>query len=186
MTDLNQLPSNLPTPTDDGATSHLQGLTLPAISLNATSGILIDLSQRKGLIVIYFYPKTGRPNVPLPVDWDIIPGARGCTPQACAFRDHMEEMKILKAEVFGVSSQSTLHQSEAKKRLHLPFELLSDESLKFKDALRLPTFLSDQEQLYRRVTLIVGSGTIVKVFYPVFPPDKNAEEVIAWIRKNKK
>ncbi|MFM8885832.1 MAG: peroxiredoxin [Chthoniobacterales bacterium] len=186
MQNLSRLPANLPVPQDDGAASHLTELSLPHILLPATSGASVDLAARTGFFVVYFYPKTGRPDVPLPKDWDVIPGARGCTPQSCAFRDHMAELKSLNAEVFGVSSQSTAYQVEAKERLHLPFELLSDERFMFRDKLQLPIFSAEGEELYRRVTLIAHSGIIKKVFYPVFPPDKNASEVINWLTENKK
>jgi len=186
MTNLNRLPTNLPAPKDDGATSHLTGLLIPEISLPATSGASMSLTRSKGFVVVYFYPKTGRPNVPLPRDWDVIPGARGCTPQSCSFRDHMAELKSLDAEVFGVSSQTTSYQIEAKERLHLPFELLSDTQFLLRDRLRMPTFLAEGEELYRRVTLIIHEGIIAKVFYPVFPPDQNATDVIKWLSKIRK
>ncbi len=176
------LPPNLPVPVDDGACAHLAGLALPPIALPATHGGAVDLSQRPGRTVIYIYPMTGRPGLPLPEGWNDIPGARGCTPQSCAFRDHHHELQALGAEVFGLSTQSTAYQHEAAERLHLPFPLLSDEALRFGAALRLPTFVVDDKTLLRRVTLIASQGRIEHVFYPVFPPDRNAEAVIDWLK----
>jgi peroxiredoxin len=137
-----------------------------------------------GRWVIYIYPMTGRPDAFLPDGWDEIPGARGCTPQACSFRDHYAELKSLDSGVFGLSAQTTQDQREARDRLHLPFQLLSDSSLRLKDALRLPTFTVAGMELYKRLTLIAENGLIKKVFYPVFPPDRNAEDVLAWLREH--
>jgi len=179
---LQSLPDNLPMPTDDGASDHLPGMTLPSVPLTSTSGETVDLSKMTGTSVVYCYPMTGRPDLELPENWDDIPGARGCTPQSCAFRDHHDEIQALGARVFGVSTQSTEYQREAVERLHLPYELLSDEGLAFAKALDLPAFEVEGMTLIKRLTLVIENGTIKKVFYPVFPPDANAAEVAAWLR----
>ena len=176
-----QLPANLPVPEDDGACARLRGQHLPDLSLLSTSGSYINVRQQPGLVVLYAYPLTGRPGVPLPVGWDAIPGARGCTPEACSFRDHHAEIRRLGAEVFGLSTQSTDYQREVRARLHLPFDLLSDEALAFTSALSLPTFEIGSIRLLRRVTLIVFHGTIEHVFYPIFPPDKHAIDVVSYL-----
>ncbi|MGH8671374.1 MAG: peroxiredoxin [Burkholderiales bacterium] len=181
-TNLSQLPENLPVPVDDGAAARLEGSLLPDLALLKTDGATIILADLKGQWVIYIYPMTGRPDVPLPDGWDGVPGARGCTPQSCGFRDHYAELKALKTGVFGLSAQTTEYQREARDRLHLPFELLSDSSLKLKSALRLPTFNVAGMELFKRLTLVAENGRIKKVFYPVFPPDRNADEVLAWLR----
>ena len=181
-----ELPKDLPVPQDDGACKHLTGIRLPSIALRSTRGRTVDLSMLKGTTVVYIYPRTGRPDQELPTGWNAIPGARGCTPQSCAFRDHYQELKGLGvSELFGLSTQDTAYQQEAVERLHLPFELLSDEKLEFAKALSLPTFEVDGMKLIKRITLIVCDGRIVKVFYPVFPPDKNAGEVIKWLTANR-
>lgn len=180
-----ELPENLPIPLDDGACRHLTGLFLPSIVLTSTAGRIVDLSRQAGRVVVYCYPRTGQPGVDLPAGWDEIPGARGCTPQACAFRDHYAELRQLGAQVFGLSSQDTAYQREAVERLHLPFELLSDAALEFAGHLQLPTFEVDGLTLIKRLTLIVNEGQIEKVFYPVFPPDQNAQDVIDWLRAAK-
>jgi len=177
------LPPDLPVPRDDGRAQHLVGLTLPALVLAATDGSSVDLSQLAGRTVIYIYPRTGRPGEPLPDGWDAIPGARGCTPQSCGFRDHFAELKQLGvARVFGLSTQDSDYQREAAERLHLPFPLLSDREFRFTRALDLPTFEVAGMTLLKRMTLVIDDRTIVKVFYPVFPPDKSADEVVAWLR----
>lgn len=183
MVDFAELPKDLPIPSDDGACNHLLGEALPSVELLSTQGRSINLSKRLSRLVIYCYPMTGRPENPLPDQWNLIPGARGCTPQSCAFRDHHQELRKLEAEVFGVSTQSSEYQKEAAERLHLPFELLSDSDLKFADALKLPIFEFQGEQLIKRMTFIANAGQIVKIFYPVFPPDKNADEVINWLQR---
>jgi peroxiredoxin len=175
------LPENLPAPIDDGACDHLLGLQLPSLPLPSTAGNRVDLASLAGTTVIYCYPRTSRPDEPLPPGWDEIPGARGCTSQSCAFRDHYQELQALVARVFGLSTQSTDYQQEAVARLQLPYALLSDADPAFTRALRLPTFTVDGMTLIKRLTLIITDGQIVKVFYPVFPPDKNAEEVIRWL-----
>ena len=174
--------SQIPPPVDDGAVSHLRGSRLPPVSLQATNGEKIDLSACRGRTVVYIYPRTGRPGVPNPDGWDMIPGARGCSPQSCAFRDHFAELKRLGVDqLYGLSTQDTAYQQEAADRLHLPFPLLSDERLEFARALRLPTFQADGMTLLKRCTLVVDDGRVAHVFYPVFPPDRNAGEVIAWL-----
>ncbi|WP_028946476.1 peroxiredoxin [Synechocystis sp. PCC 6714] len=183
MDKLIELPPDLPIPVDDGACSHLLGIHLPSISLPSTQGEYVDLSMFLGRVVVYCYPMTGQPGIPLPDEWDTIPGARGCTPQSCNFRDHYQELNKLGASVFGLSTQSTNHQLEAKIRLHLPFELLSDHALNFTNMLKLPIFKVEGKHFIKRVTLIIEEGKIIKIFYPVFPPDKSADEVINWLQK---
>jgi len=177
-----ELPKDLPIPQDDGACGHLTGTKVPALALASTRGRRVDLSTLAGTTVIYIYPRTGRPDQELPTGWNAIPGARGCTPQSCAFRDHYQELKALGvSELFGLSTQETAYQQEAAERLHLPFEILSDGKLEFAQALRLPMFEIDGMRLIKRITLIARDGRIEKVFYPVFPPDRNADEVIEWL-----
>jgi len=177
-----ELPKDLPIPQYDGACNHLTGMKLPALALASTRGRSVDLSTLAGTSVVYIYPRTGRPDQELPTGWNAIPGARGCTPQSCAFRDHYQELKALGVtELFGLSTQDTAYQQEAAERLHLPFELLSDEKLEFAQTLRLPMFEVDGMKLIKRITLIARDGAIAKVFYPVFPPDRNAFEVIEWL-----
>jgi peroxiredoxin len=180
---LYELPQDLPIPIDDGACNHLQGMQLPSIPLMSTTGRVVDLAKISGRTVVYCYPRTGRPDEDPPQGWNEIPGARGCTPQSCAFRDHYEELRALGAEVFGLSTQDSNYQREAVERLHLPFPLLSDEKLIFTKAINLPTFEVEAMTLIKRLTLIVRNGLVEHVFYPVFPPDKNADEVIGWLRK---
>lgn len=179
------LPSNLPVPEDDGAARHLTGLALPDIRLRATDGSEISLGALAGRSVVYAYPRTGVPGQPLPNGWDDIPGARGCTPQSCAFRDHFAELKAAGVDqVFGLSTQTTEYQREVAERLHLPFRLLSDAGLQLTRALALPTFEIDGMTLIKRLTLIIDEGRITKVFYPVFPPDQNAGEVLGWLQES--
>src|SRR5262249_20701027 len=188
--DLHTLPDGLPVPTDDGLCDHLPGLKLPSIDLNATDGRTVDLAGLLGTTVVYIYPRTGRPDEPGSAAWDAIPGARGCTPQSCGFRDHYSELRALGVSaIFGLSTQTTDYQREAVERLHLPFPLLSDSTLAFTRALRLPTFEfepygAEQSTLLKRMALIICDGCIAKVFYPVFPPDRNADDVIAWLKVN--
>lgn len=175
--------SRLPPPDDDGAVRHLGGARLPPVALRATDGGTVDLSAHRGRTVVYIYPRTGRPGVPNPDGWDMIPGARGCSPQSCAFRDHSAELKRLGVErLYGLSTQDTAYQREAAERLHLPFPLLSDERLQFARASGLPTFEIAGATLLKRCTLVVDDGRVTHVFYPVFPPDKNADQVIAWLK----
>lgn len=180
------LPVDLPRPVNDGACDHLPGLRVPAIALPATDGTMVDLSlARDGRTVVYVYPRTGRPNEPLPTGWDAIPGARGCTPESCAFRDHHAELQALGARVFGLSAQSTDDQREVVERLHLPFAVLSDADLAFARALRLPTFTVDGMELIKRLTLVLRAGAIEHVFYPIFPPDAHAADVCRWLANNR-
>jgi len=177
------LPPDIPVPQDDGAARHLTGMKLPDIALAATSGPAVNLSRLKGRTVLYVYPRTGVPGVDAPPGWDDIPGARGCTPQSCGFRDHFAELKALGvAGVYGLSTQDTGYQREAAERLHLPFPILSDADLKLARAIDLPTFSTSGMTLFKRMALVIDDGTIVKAFYPVFPPDKNAQEVVVWQR----
>lgn len=180
--DWQSLPADLPVPQDDGAAAHLPGMPLPSMPLVATDGRIVDLATLPGTVVIYAYPRTSEPDKPLPEGWDLIPGARGCTPQSCAFREHHAELCALGAEVFGLSTQSAAYQQEAATRLHLPFALLSDAGLHFAHALRLPTFTTAGMILLKRLTMIAVNGTITHVFYPVFPPDRNADDVLAWLQ----
>jgi peroxiredoxin len=177
------LPPDIPAPQDDGATDHLTGRRLPDLALPATSGGAVNLAKLKGRSVLYLYPRTGVPGVDLPPGWNEIPGARGCTPQSCGFRDHFAELKQLGvAQVFGLSTQDTAYQQEAASRLHLPFPILSDATLAFTEALKLPTFGVAGMTLLKRMALVIDDGVITKVFYPVFPPDRNAADVVAWIQ----
>ena len=185
QTNLNQLPANLPRPKDDGGARHLTGMALPDLELPSTQNRRVNLSKVSApRIVIYAYPMTGRPDRQLPQGWDDIPGARGCTPETCGFRDHHKDLAKLHAEVFGVSTQDTAYQQEMVKRLEVPFEVLSDEQMAFARALQLPTFTVDGMTLLKRLTIVARSGRIEHVFDPVFPPDKHAEEVIAWLKRH--
>jgi peroxiredoxin len=182
--ELQSLPGGLPAPEDDGAARHLVGMSLPAMSLVSTDGLLCSLDDLgPGPTVIYLYPLTGRPDIVLPPGWDLIPGARGCTPEACSFRDHFAELRgVGAARVFGLSSQGSEYQREVVERLHLPFAMLSDERLALADALDLPTFSTGGDRLYRRLTIVSIDSVIEHVFYPVFPPDTHAGEVGEWFR----
>jgi peroxiredoxin len=176
--------SSLPVPVDDGAADHLLGSEVPSLSLPSTLGDRPDLAEAaRALLVIYVYPRTGRPAEPLPAGWDEIPGARGCTPQSCAFRDHVQDLAACGAAVVGISAQSPGEQSEFAEREHIPYPLLSDSDLQLADRLGLPTFEVAGMRLYRRLTFIASKGRIDKVFYPVFPPERNASEVLAWIEE---
>lgn len=175
--------SKIPAPQDDGGARHLEGMHVPDIALPATDGSRVSLGVLVGRTVVYAYPRTGRPDlIALVDDWDMIPGARGCTPQSCAFRDHHAEVLASGvARVLGLSTQDTAYQREAVERLHLPFAILSDEKLALTGALRLPTMQVAGETLLKRFALIIDDGRITKVFYPVFPPDRNAADVLAWL-----
>jgi peroxiredoxin len=181
--DVYTLPDDLPVPEDDGACDHLPGRALPALSLQATTGGTIDLATVGAgrTSVLFIYPRTGKPGEPLPEGWDLIPGARGCTPQSCAFRDLHGEFSERGVEVLGLSAQSPHDQAELAERVHLQFPVISDPELKLAEALALPTFEVAGMTLYKRVTLVIRDGEIAKVFYPVFPPDRNAAEVLAWL-----
>jgi peroxiredoxin len=184
MSNFLDLPADLPVPVDDGAGRHLPGRTMPNLSLPSTDGGEVELSTLgPGLTVLYVYPLNGRPGVDLPEGWDSIPGARGCTPEACGFRDHYGELQAAGAgALFGLSSQSTDYQAEFAERIGLPFALLSDTRLELAQALDLPTFTAQQQRLYKRMTLVLRGSVIEHVFYPIFPPDKHAAEVLRWMR----
>jgi peroxiredoxin len=178
-----ELPPDLPAPVDDGAARHLTGVRLPDLALAATDGSAVNLGGLAGRTVVYAYPRTGEPGQPSPEGWDAIPGARGCTPQSCGFRDHFAELERLGiAQLYGLSTQSTAYQREAAERLHLPFAILSDADLKLTNAIRLPTFEVAGMTLLKRMAWVIDDGVVTKVFYPVFPPDRNAAEVVAWLR----
>ena len=184
--DPNVLLVDLPVPQDDGAAQHLTGFRLPDIALVATDGTPVNLSKLKGRTVVYVYPRTGRPGQALPTGWDAIPGARGCTPQSCGFRDHFVELKQLGvAALYGLSTQDTAYQREAAERLHLPFAILSDAGLKLTQAMRLPTFTVDGMTLIKRMAWVIDDGVVSRVFYPVFPPDRSAAEVIDWLGESR-
>ena len=177
--------SAIPAPVDDGAANHLVGVDLASVPLPSTTGETVDLSRLSGRTVVYAYPRTGRPGVANPAGWDLIPGARGCTPQSCAFRDHFAELKKLGvSHLFGLSTQDTAYQREAAARLHLPFAILSDAAGLLTSAMKLPTIEVDGMTLLKRLTLIMDDGKIRHVFYPVFPPDQNARDVVSWIVGN--
>jgi peroxiredoxin len=180
--------SKIPAPPDDGAARHLEGMTVPDVVLAATDGTQVSLGKIPGRIVVFGYPRTGVPGqVSLVDDWDMIPGARGCTPQTCAFRDlHKVMIAAGAARVFGLSTQDPAYQHEAAERLHLPFPLLSDEKLVLTKALRLPTMQVAGMTLIKRLALVIDDSTISKVFYPVFPPDRNAGDVLAWLEQNRR
>jgi peroxiredoxin len=174
--------STIPAPHDDGGARHLAGSRLPSIPLPAPDGSMIDLAAQRGRTVVYAYPRTGQPHVPNPDGWDMIPGARGCSPQSCAFRDHFSELQAHGvSHLFGLSTQDTAYQREAAERLHLPFAILSDAGLNLTKAMRLPTFEVGGMTLLKRLTLVIEDGVVEHVFYPVFPPDRNASDVLAWL-----
>jgi len=186
--DLYQLPADLPIPVDDGAAKHLIGLRLPPIALPSTDGSSVRLDQLNvPFTVVYCYPRTGRPDADAPggiAAWNAIPGARGCTPQSCAYRDHSQELRQLGAIVYGLSTQTSDYQREAVQRLRLPFALLSDADGKFSASLRLPTFEVEGVRLLKRLTFVIQEGRIVHCVYPVFPPDQDAERAATWIREH--
>jgi peroxiredoxin len=183
--DLHTLPPDLAVPEDDGAADHLPAAAVPAVALRASDGERVDLGAAAagdGFLVVYVYPQTGVPGRPVPAGWDRIPGARGCTPQSCAFRDGAGELAGLGATVFGLSGQPLDGQREFAARERLPYPLLNDSGFHLAEALGLPTFVANGVRYYRRLTLVARRGRIVKVFYPVFPPQDNAGDVIAWLR----
>jgi peroxiredoxin len=179
------LPDDLPEPQDDGDCDHLHGARIPELWLASSAGYPVNLAQLCGRTVVYCYPRTGQPAQPIPDGWDAIPGARGCTPQSCSFRDHFRELTGAGAShLFGLSTQDTEYQREVVQRLGLPYPLLSDWELNFVRALKLPTFRFNSMTLIKRMTLVIDDGCIAKVFYPVFPPDKSAEQVLEWLMQN--
>jgi peroxiredoxin len=180
--DVYTLPPDLPVPVDDGAADHLLGTMLPQLTLESSQGPASMRELGRERLVLYVYPRAGRPGRPLLPGWDDIPGARGCTPQSCAFRDHAAELAELRAPVAGLSAQTLDDQVEFAERNHIPYPVIADPELRLGQALRLPTFDVDGLTLYKRITLVVEACAIAKVFYPVFPPDRNAEEVVAWLR----
>jgi peroxiredoxin len=177
--------SSIPQPKDDGATQHLCDAKLAPVSLAATDGSQVDLAVLPGRTIVYAYPRTGQPGVDNPAGWDMIPGARGCTPQSCSFRDHFAELKALGVRhLFGLSTQDPAYQREAAERLHLPFPLLSDVDLKLTEAMRLPVFGTAGMTLLKRFTLVIDDGVVRHVFYPVFPPDQSAAVVLDWLSRS--
>jgi peroxiredoxin len=178
---------DLPVPVDDGAATHLQGAAVPSVVLPSTLGGLLDLRDAsRDLLAVYVYPRTGRPGEPLPAGWDEIPGARGCTPQSCAFRDHVSDLAAHGASLIGISAQSPAEQLEFARREHIPYPLLSDSELRLAKTLGLPTFEVAGMTLYRRLTFIAQAACIEKIFYPVFPPERNASDVLAWLGQTRK
>ena len=184
MTNLSQLPTDLPIPQDDGCANHLKGMKLPNVSLNATNGSTVHFGDIKGKLVIYCYPMTGQPNIALPDGWDQIPGARGCTPQSCSFRDHYQEIQALGADLVGLSVQTTEYQKEMVDRLHLPFPVVSDVNYQFQKALNMPTFVASGMTLLKRVTLIANNGVIEAAHYPIFPSDSDPAWVINYLKSH--
>jgi peroxiredoxin len=183
--DFTVLPDGLPEPENDGAADHLPGAELPDLGLPSTTGSDVNLRDAaRGTLVLYVYPRTGKPGEPLPPGWDDIPGARGCTPQSCSFRDAHADIERLGARVHGLSAQSLADQHELAARVGLPYALLSDPELELAAALGLPTFEVAGMKLYKRITLIARAGRIAHVFYPVFPPDRNATDVTDWLARN--
>jgi peroxiredoxin len=180
--DIHTLPPDLPVPEDDGAADHMAGMAVPPVALPSTQGGEVVLADLRGLTVLFCYPRTGRPDQELPPDWNAIPGARGCTPEACGFRDRHEQFADLGARVLALSTQNPEYQREMAERLHLPFPVLSDERLELAQKLRLPTFTTSGWTLVKRLTLVIRDGRIEHVFYPVFPPDTHAVEVLEWLR----
>ena len=187
MTDYTALPAGLPVPTDDGAADHLPGTKLPSMSLATSDGKTVDLADLgPGRTIVYLYPLTGRPGVDLPQGWDSIPGARGCSTEACDFRDHFANLQQAGAsQVYGMSSQDPDYQAEVVERLHLPFVMISDPQLALGDAVNLPMFSAPgHDRLYSRLTLVVRDGTIERAFYPIFPPNTHAQQVLDWLREH--
>jgi len=186
MTSLEQVDwSMLPRPRDDGAADHLQGAALPAVRLPTTDGDTVDVSRLPGLTVVFVYPMTGQPGRDLPLGWDAIPGARGCTPQVCSIRDQfgaLQEAGV--SHLFGLSTQDVSYQREAAMRLHLPFALISDAGFALAESPGLPTFYAERSRYYRRLTLVIERGRIAKVFYPIFPPSSAPDEVFSWLQRH--
>jgi peroxiredoxin len=180
------LPPDLPVPVDDGAATHLAKMVLPPLALRATGGEIVTLSALPGpRAVLYLYPMTGRPGVLLPDGWNLIPGARGCTPEACGLRDHHVGFAHLGAHLYGLSSQDSAYQQEVVDRLGLTFPLLPDPGLQLAEALRLPSFEVEGKRLYKRRTMVISNGRVERVFYPIFPPDTHAEEILSWLASSR-
>lgn len=178
---------DLPIPEDDGACNHLKGSRVPSVTLLSTSEGNVDLSKEEGLIIVFFYPRTAAPNEIVPDEWNSIPGARGCTPQTCSFRDHVKDLTGLGVRrIYGISTQDTPYQQEARERLRLPYNLLSDEKLKLAQALTLPTFEWKGRTLIKRLALAIKEGQIVNVWYPIFPPGESAEQVRQWLETQRR
>lgn len=184
MKNLNKLPDDLPVPVDDGACNHLLGTRLPSVMLTDISGSSIDIGSIEGIVAIFFYPMVGRPDSPPMTGWNDIPGARGCTPQSCSYRDNYSRFEKPGIKLFGISSQPLVDQKEAHQRLKLPFELLNDSEFVLTKLMGLPTFEYKKMTYIKRITIIVENGIIKKTFYPVFPPDENVIDVIKWIEHN--
>jgi len=180
--DFRTLPPDLPVPVDDGAADHLPGAAVPPLRLPSTQGEIALQDAAATLTVLYVYPRTGVPGEPSPDGWDAIPGARGCTPQSCAFRDAVAAFGEHGAQLLGMSAQPLAAQEEFAAREHIPYPLLADPELELAAALRLPTFVVGDMTLYRRITLVLEAGRVARAFYPVFPPDRNAEEVLEWLK----
>lgn len=180
--DLYTLPEGLPVPEDDGACGHLLGRMVPQLTLESSQGPVSLRALSMDRLVLYVYPRAGRPDAPSPAGWDEIPGARGCTPQSCAFRDHASELEAHGARVAGLSAQPLDEQREFADRNHIPYPVIADPELKLGAALGLPTFEFDGATVYKRVTLVIEACAIAKVFYPVFPPNENAADVVRWLK----
>ncbi len=183
MKNLYQLPANLPVPVDDGACDHLKDMPLPSLMLRTSTGRSVDLSAEEGIVVIFFYPMIGNPDSPPMAGWNEIPGARGCTPQTCSYRDNYDQLLELGVTIFGASSQVIEEQQETVERLGLSFELLNDSDFRLTDLLGLPTFEYLGEKMIKRLTIVIRDSVIRKVFYPVFPPDQNVNDVIVWLNE---
>jgi peroxiredoxin len=180
------LPTDLPVPKDDGGFDHIRNSTIPSISLNTTSNTEVDLSTLPGLTILFTYPRTGGPNETIPDAWNAIPGARGCSPQACSFRDALSTLRSKGVkQIYGLSTQDTAYQQEAKERLHLSYDLLSDEALEFVNSVKMPTFTWEGNELVKRSILAIEDGKVVKVWYPVFPTDASARLVDEWLNSGR-
>lgn len=176
-------PSDIPVPQDDGACNHLTGKDFPSLEIPSTAGNVVDISSLSGVTILFCYPRTAAPDETVPDSWNEIPGARGCTPQACSFRDASKEfLELGVSHIFGASTQDTPYQQEVKQRVGLPYQLLSDESLALQKALNLPTFEWQGKKLIKRLSMVIEDGKILKVFYPVFPPSESANEVLKWMK----
>jgi len=191
------LPPHLPVPIDDGAADGLLGRSVPALALPSTLGGTVDLAEfARERAVFFFYPRTGRPGHPPPrfadgTEWDLVPGMRGCTPQACGFRDLLGEFRALGVAVLAISTQTSSYQREFAERMHIPFPILSDAGLELARTLALPSIEvpprpGGPTTLLKRMTWYCERGRIEHVWYPVFPPDQNAARVLAWLREQER